>query len=287
MAGVGLVQDALYAAHEARGYHPEHPGRLPAIQQELERRGLLARLVAVPARDATPEEVQRIHSERHFETVRRSAGGHGQFDPDTYYGPRSFEAALRAAGGLIALTDQVLDGALDSGFAVVRPPGHHAEADRLMGFCLFNNVAIAAAHALHVRGLQRVLIVDPDVHHGNGTQHSFEDSPQVLYCSTHQFPFYPGTGHFREVGTGEGTGFTCNCPLPWGLGDADYLRVFDEVLLPLAEAFDPQLLLISAGFDTYQDDPIGGMKVTEGGFAAFTGRLLGLGVPTVCTLEGG
>ena len=287
MAKVGLVYDEIFMEHKPRDYHPEYPERLTKIREELKRRKLLQKLSGVPARDATREEIERVHTSAHYDTVQRSKGEWGSFDPDTYHAPQSFEAALKAAGGLCAATEQVLAGKLDSAFCLVRPPGHHAEAGHAMGFCLFNNVAVAAAHALATQGVQRVLIVDPDVHHGNGTQHSFESSRQVFYISTHQYPFYPGTGHFSEVGDGEGKGFTANCPLPGGMGDADYAAVFDEVLVPLAEAFEPQLLLVSAGFDTYQGDPIGGMRVTEAGFAMMAERLLGLNIPTVYTLEGG
>jgi len=287
MAKVGLVYDEIFMEHMPRDYHPEYPERLTKIHEELKSRKLDEKLSHVAARDATREEIERIHTSAHFESVERSKGNWGSFDPDTYHAPQSFEAALRAAGGICAATEKTLKGELDSAFCLVRPPGHHAEAGRAMGFCLFNNVAVAAAHALATQGIERVLIVDPDVHHGNGTQHSFESSRQVFYISTHQYPFYPGTGHFSEIGDGEGRGFTTNCPLPWGMGDGDYAAIFAEVIIPLAEAFEPQLLLVSAGFDTFEGDPIGGMRVTEAGFAMMAERLLGLKVPTVFTLEGG
>src|SRR6185436_12656112 len=189
-----------------------------------------------------------------------------RFDPDTQAGPHSYAAALKAAGAVTDAVDRVLDGRLDRALCLVRPPGHHAEADRAMGFCLFNNVAVAAAHALS-RGLSRVAIIDFDVHHGNGTQAIFERDPRVLYVSSHAFPFYPGTGSLDEIGEGPGHDFTVNLPLPEAMGDGEYVRIYREVVLPIGRAFDPQLVLVSAGFDPYAGDPLAPMRVTEAGFA--------------------
>jgi acetoin utilization deacetylase AcuC-like enzyme len=197
--------------------------------------------------------------------VAATEGRTVRFDPDTQAGPRSYPAALHAAGAAVDAVQRVLDGALDRAFCLCRPPGHHAEADRAMGFCLFNNAAVAAARAL-AAGLQRVLILDIDVHHGNGTQHLFEEDPRVLYVSSHAFPFYPGTGALDEVGQGDGEGYTVNLPLPGGMGDGDYARVYREVVEPVGRAFAPQLVLVSAGFDAYVADPLAGMSLTARGY---------------------
>jgi acetoin utilization deacetylase AcuC-like enzyme len=211
---------------------------------------------------------------------------------DTPVSSHSFDTARLAAGGLLALLDEVMAGRLRNGFAMVRPPGHHAERDRAMGFCLFNNVAIGAAYLRARHGLERVLVVDWDVHHGNGTQHSFARDPGVLYASTHRYPFYPGTGALDEIGQSEGAGFTLNIPFPGGFGDAEYLEAFRTVIEPIALQYAPQFVLISAGFDPHQRDPLGGMGVSEPGFAAMARSLIGVaeqvaGGRCVAVLEGG
>jgi acetoin utilization deacetylase AcuC-like enzyme len=213
-------------------------------------------------------------------------------DPDTQTTARSYEAALQAAGGLPALIDHLLAGRLDNGFALVRPPGHHAEAHRAMGFCLFNNVAVGAAYARQKHGLGRILIIDWDLHHGNGTQHSFWNDPQVLYFSTHQYPYYPGTGGLDETGGKEAPGFTVNVPLAGGCLDEDFVQIFERILLPIGRQFQPDLILVSAGFDTYYEDPLGAMMVTPQGFARLTRLVMEL-ARSVCqnrlllVLEGG
>ena len=284
----GLVFDEVFLRHRAPYEHPEHPGRLAAIWNRLKEIGLLDRCRRIPAREATREELLAIHTPDHvdrvFATARRDFV---QLDPDTYTSRESAEAARKAAGGVIDLALGVVSGTLANGFALVRPPGHHAEADRAMGFCLFNNVAIAA-QAARLAGLRRVLIVDWDVHHGNGTQASFEEEPDVLYFSTHQFPFYPGTGAATEVGSGAGRGTTVNVPWPAGMGDAEYLAAFDRVLLPIAREFRPELSLVSCGFDAAAGDLLGGMLLSPDGYAAMTERVASLaGGRVVLALEGG
>jgi len=266
MPPVGYVYDPLYLEHEMPG-HPESPARLRAIMAHLEESGVLARLTAIEPRDATPGDIELLHSPKLVETVRKTAEHSGGWlDPDTYVAPRSYDAALRAAGGLLASTDAVLDSRVGSAFCLVRPPGHHATPTQAMGFCLFNNVALAATHALERRGLERVAILDFDVHHGNGTQDCFYADPRVLYVSTHQFPFYPGGGHWAETGEGEGRGSTVNVPLPRGCGREEYLRAYRGVAAPLVRRFEPQMLFVSAGFDAHFADPLAQMLLDTRGY---------------------
>jgi len=290
MSRVGVVHHPIYQEHDPGPYHPESPRRLQALEEVLAgpASGLFTE---VEPRPATKEEICRVHRANHFERMAATAGlPRTMIDPDTQTSPRSFEAALMAAGGLVELVRAAVKGRIDAGLALVRPPGHHAEANRSMGFCLFNNVAVAAQDALRKLSLGRVLIVDWDLHHGNGTQHSFEEEKRVLYFSTHQYPFYPGTGAITETGHGQGRGYTINVPLGMGHGDAEYVQIFQRLLVPVAEKYSPELILVSAGFDIHHLDPLGGMEVTALGFAALTrclselARELG---PLVLTLEGG
>jgi len=266
MPPAGYVYDPLYLEHAMPG-HPESPARLRAIISHLEESGVLARLTKIEARDATSDDIELLHSREMVARVRGvgEAGG-AWLDPDTYVVPRSYDAALRAAGGLLAATNAVLDGEAGSAFCLVRPPGHHATPTQSMGFCLFNNVALAAAHALERRGLERVAIVDFDVHHGNGTQDCFYADPRVLYVSTHQFPFYPGSGHWAETGEGPAKGTTVNLPLPRGCGREEYLRAYREVAAPLVRRFRPQLLMVSAGFDAHFADPLAQLQLDTRGY---------------------
>jgi len=263
---VGLFDDPIFREHDAGAGHPERPERLEAARGGLKEAGLEGDLILRDPRPASREELLAVHTAEHVDLVARTDGRSHRFDPDTLAGPHSYTAALRAAGAVAGAVDEVLDGTLDRAFCIVRPPGHHATSGRAMGFCLFNNVAVAAARALE-RGLERVVVVDPDVHHGNGTQEIFWEDPRVLYVSSHQFPFYPGTGALDEVGEGAGRGFTVNLPMPAGLGDQDYSRAYREIVEPIGRAFDPQLVLVSAGFDAHEADPLGGMKLTAAGFA--------------------
>jgi acetoin utilization deacetylase AcuC-like enzyme len=268
MARSGLVADPRYLEHRPPFPHPENPDRLEAVHARLRETGILDRAVLVPPRAATDEEILLNHDETLLEQIGRTARTEaGQLDPDTYTCSRSHEIARLAAGGVLELVDRVQRGDLDSGFALVRPPGHHAEASRAMGFCLFNNIAIAAAYARKKHAIDRVLAIDWDVHHGNGTQASFYTAPETLYFSSHRYPFYPGTGGVDEVGAGEGRGFTVNVPMRAGMGDGEIVGLFRRVLLPLAEEYRPELVLVSAGFDAHHLDPLGGMGVTAAGFA--------------------
>jgi len=274
--------------------HPESPERLREIYQGIEEEVMKGRVLAkVKPRPATREELEMVHSPAYIDLIASTAGKpYVRLDPDTSTCAKSYEAALLAAGGFLELIKVVMQGKLDNGFALVRPPGHHAERDRAMGFCLFNNVAIGAHYALKNFRLQKILIVDWDVHHGNGTQNSFYEDPRVLYFSTHRYAFYPGTGAATEVGRGRGEGFTVNVPLSPGAGDAEYGILFEKILKPTALEYQPQLILVSAGFDTHYNDPLGGMEVTERGFARMTQILMEIAAATAqgklaFTLEGG
>jgi acetoin utilization deacetylase AcuC-like enzyme len=286
------VYDPIYLEHDMPG-HPENKRRLERTMSLLEGQGMLERLTALKPSPISMGRLLGNHSQGYIDQVRRvSERGGGHLDPDTYTNPRSYDAALVAAGGLVDAVEAVLDGRVETAFAMVRPPGHHALTSRGMGFCLFNNVAVAARYALEEKGLERILIVDFDVHHGNGTQDAFYEESSVLYFSTHQYPHYPGTGHWREIGKGEGQGYTANVPLPGGVGDEGFQRIFDEFLYPLAERYQPQLILVSAGYDSHWDDPLAMMGLSIAGYANLARTLKAMagdfcGGKIAFTLEGG
>jgi acetoin utilization deacetylase AcuC-like enzyme len=267
MPRVGYVYDPLYLEHNVPG-HPESPARLRAIMAHLQESGTLAQMTGLPARDAALEDLALVHSPALAQQVQEATDPFRDhwLDVDTYVVGKSYEAALRAAGGVLAAADAVLDGDAGSAFCLVRPPGHHATPSQAMGFCLFNNVAVAAAHLLERRRLSRVAVIDFDVHHGNGTQDAFYSDGRVLYFSTHQHPFYPGTGYYTETGEGAGAGAIVNVPLPAGCGDAAYLRCFREICAPVLRRFRPQYLLVSAGFDAHFADPLAQMLVSTRGY---------------------
>jgi acetoin utilization deacetylase AcuC-like enzyme len=289
---VGLVYDPIYLEHDT-GDHVENSRRLLSAISYLEETGVKEKLTCLPPRPALLEELEMIHAPEYICYVKSKAEkGGGWLDSDTVMSPRSYEVALYAAGGILVAMEAVMKEEIDSAFALVRPPGHHAIHNRAMGFCIFNNVAIAAKFALSQFNLNRVLIIDFDVHHGNGTQDAFYADPQVLYFSTHQSPLYPGTGWADETGTGEGEGTTVNFPMAAGWGDEEYLRAFNEVLVPLARRFQPQLILVSAGFDAHWADHLAMMQVSITGFAQMVRILKELAAELcqgrlVFTLEGG
>ena len=288
----GLVYDPIYLEHDT-GDHVENSRRLVEAMSYLKETGIEEKLTCLSPRPASVEELEMVHAPEYISYVKSKAEkGGGWLDPDTVMSPKSYEAALYAAGGLLVAVEEVMRGEVDNAFALVRPPGHHAMHDRAMGFCIFNNVAIAAKFALSKFSLNRVLIADFDVHHGNGTQDAFYADPTVLYCSTHQYPFYPGTGWMDETGTGEGEGTTVNFPMAAGWGDEEYLRAFNEVLIPLARRFQPQLILVSTGFDAHWADHMAMMRVGVKGFAQMVMILKELAAELcqgrlVFTLEGG
>jgi len=289
-----VVFEDEYADHDPGPGHPECPQRLESILGVLSGSGLLSGgYERWAARPATLDEVRRVHTDAHVERVRTAcASGRGHLDADTPVCAASFDVALAAAGGLLSACDEMIRGGAKRSLCLVRPPGHHATPDRAMGFCLFNNVAIAARHLQAVHGIRRVLIVDWDVHHGNGTQDVFWEDPTVLFFSMHRWPFYPGTGAAEETGGGSGRGFTINRPLPADTPRERFLEVFREVLDGPALEFAPEFVLISAGFDAFKDDPIGGLNLEAKDFAALTREVVALanrtaGGRVLSTLEGG
>jgi acetoin utilization deacetylase AcuC-like enzyme len=293
MNTVAIVRDPIYLKHSNGPMHPEGPERLLVIDSMLSEFPLKEQLTDIPPRDATFEELAWIHDENYIRRIEQTRESRFTvLDPDTSATSDSYAASLRAAGGTVEAAAAVLRGRFPAAFAFVRPPGHHAEAGRAMGFCLFNNVAVAAAYALRRHDLKRVLIVDWDVHHGNGTMHSFYDMDDVLYFSVHQYPHYPGTGRIDEIGRGAGQGYTVNVPLCGGQGDEDYLFVFREILVPVAREYNPELILVSAGFDTHRNDPLASMGLSSSGYGLLTAVLQDL-AEECCpgriafTLEGG
>jgi acetoin utilization deacetylase AcuC-like enzyme len=272
MRRVGFITHPTYLKHDMGPGHPEKPDRLMAIEGWLAKRGGFDSLEQIKPEPADRRWITLIHTPTYLDSLIRISPKSKAvpLDGDTAIGPHSLEAAFLAVGGVLAGVEGVLEGKFDHAFCAVRPPGHHAEAGRAMGFCLFNNVAIGARYAQKHGGLKRVCIIDWDVHHGNGTQHSFEDDGSVLYISTHEYPFYPGTGSADERGFGEGEGATLNCPMPAGCGDREYISLFENPIAPAVRAFRPEIILVSAGFDAHRDDPLAQMEVTSAGFGRMT-----------------
>ena len=289
---VGLTYDPIYLKHDT-GRHVENAARLVEIVSLLDKSHLRERLVAIPPQPASVDDLFRVHSIQHISRVESAAReGGGWLDADTVISGDSYQVALYAAGGVMSAVDEVVNGEVSSAFALVRPPGHHATHCRAMGFCLFNNIAVAARYALEKHNLNHILIVDFDVHHGNGTQDIFYSDPRVLYFSIHEYPFYPGTGGIRECGEGRAEGTTVNIPLFAGCGDDEYLNVFEKILVPVARRFHPQFIMVSAGYDAHWADSLALMRVSVTGFARMVGILKQLADETcggclVFTLEGG
>lgn len=264
MKKTGILWDEVFLGHLRGVAHPERPERLVAIKEIVDELGSYEK---VEPRMATDEEILSVHTPNHLNSIKQiKEQGTGYFDGDTPFTIGSYNAAFKAAGGVLNLTEQIHKGSLENGFAFVRPPGHHAEASHPMGFCLFNNIAIAAEYLIKQKQLSRVAIIDIDVHHGNGTQHSFYNRSDVFYISTHHYPYYPGTGASEEKGVGAGLGYTLNVPLPTSAADDAYLKAYDTLILPALQNYKPEFILVSAGFDAHYRDPLGGHKMTKEGF---------------------
>ena len=293
MTSVAVVQDPRFLAHLRDGGQLESHKRLEQIHSMLENLNGSLPLTALAARTATQADLEMVHTAAYIQQVAQTAHhSHSRLTADTYACAESYAVAALAAGGVMSAIDAVVAGPIMSAFVLARPPGHHAEAGRAAGFCLFNNVALGAKYARTVMGLSKVLIVDWDVHHGNGIQHIFEQDPSVLYFSTHQYPLYPGTGHFVEVGRGGGEGFNINVPLKKGMGDGEFVALYNKLLKPVALAFRPDLVMVAAGFDIHKKDPLGRMKASEIGFAGLTRIIKGIAADCcqgrlVLVLEGG
>lgn len=293
MRKTAILKDHLFLEHDPGHGHVEAPERLIGLYQALDLPENRERFFFPDFAPATFADLALNHTPGHIERIAETAGR--QFDildPDTHTSPRSYDAACLAAGAVIAGLQLVTAGRADNAAALVRPPGHHAEADRTSGFCLFNNIAVGAHYALEHLGMERIFILDWDIHHGNGTQHAFYDTDQVLYCSTHQYPYFPGTGALLEVGRGRGEGYTLNVPLPGGQNDEAFARIMNELVAPVARLYKPDCLMVSAGFDTHVSDPLGTMAVTTDGFAYMTRVLVDLAAELcdnrlVLVLEGG
>ncbi|MFA5811600.1 MAG: histone deacetylase [bacterium] len=293
MGNTTVFYDDLCTYHEMGYLHPESPRRLLSVKEVLDGDGIGRELARLGPRDATEGEIALIHDENYIKRIKATDGGElVALDPDTSANAYTWKAALRAAGGTLACVDSVFKGKARNAYAFVRPPGHHAERARAMGFCIFNNIAIAAESLIKGKGLGRVAIIDFDVHHGNGTQHAFYRRGDVFFASLHRFPFYPGTGALDETGEGEGRGATLNVPLHAGADDDDHLRALCDTIIPEVERFAPEFLLVSSGYDAHVRDPLGGMRVTTDGYRRMMRSLVELADDCcngrlVVVLEGG
>jgi acetoin utilization deacetylase AcuC-like enzyme len=289
----GVVFSPDVKRHDPGEGHPESSARIDAVSRAVEAPALSSRIEVIAPRPAEKEHVLLVHWERLYDEVMETRGRERTYlDSDTVASNDTADAAHLAVGAVLTGIERVVEGKLQNAFAVSRPPGHHAKPDKAMGFCFFNNVAVGAMYALTRFRFRRVLVIDFDVHHGNGTQKAFYTSPEVLYVSTHQHPHYPGTGSLTETGKDDGEGFTLNVPMPAGMGDSEYLRIFRDVIVPVGVEYRPELILVSAGFDAHRDDPLGGMELTAAGYASMTREILRLADTTcqgkaIFALEGG
>jgi acetoin utilization deacetylase AcuC-like enzyme len=286
MKKVGFIYDDIFLKHVPPSMHPESPERLVALTGELSKSEIVKWLVRLEPREASYDDIERVHAQEYVERMKNFETGY--LDPDTYVSEGTAEAALNAAGAVLEAVDKCREGMIERAFCAVRPPGHHAERNRAMGFCIFNNVAIGARYA-QMNGYEKVFIVDFDVHHGNGTEHIFYEDDSVFYFSTHQYPHYPGTGSESERGSGKGEGFTFNIPMLHGSGDKEYSHAYREVLHGLVSSFCPDIMLVSAGYDIHASDPLAGIHISDEGIRDIVQGILSAeeGIPSIFALEGG
>lgn len=275
MSNTALIYHPDYLKHLTGEGHPESPDRLTAIMERLDKTGLLKELAVIEPKPASEDDVLLVHSKEHLETIKSAwEEGLAAITPDTPISEESFRIAMLAVGGVLTGIDKIMACEIRNGMALVRPPGHHATPDHAMGFCLFNNIAIGARHLQKRHSIEKILIVDWDLHHGNGTQEAFYEDPSVLYFSTHQYPHYPGTGSFHETGEGKGKGFTINVPMRAGTPADEFMKKFRDALYERALEFSPEFILISAGFDAHRNDPLGELLLTEDSYAEMTRTVL-------------
>ncbi len=286
MKHVGFVYDDIFLAHETPQWHPESKERLNAITAKVRASGVLKELIQIAPAKAEISDIEAVHEAGYINRVQNARPGY--FDPDTFFSAGTLEASLYAAGAICGAVRKCRDGELDGAFCAVRPPGHHAEPNRAMGFCFFNNVAVGARYAQKL-GYKKVFIADFDVHHGNGTEHMFYDDDTVYYFSTHQYPHYPGTGSENDTGVGKGKGFNYNIPMSHGSGDRQYMEAYNDILHDVVRTFDPDIVLVSAGYDIHTRDPLAGIRVSNEGIKSIVKGILTSkkGIPCVFTLEGG
>jgi len=285
MKNVGFIYDDIFLKHETPDWHPERKERLIQIIDTLKKSGLWEKLIHIKPLRATHNDVALVHVPEYIKRIENF--GKGFLDPDTYMSEDSLEASLYAAGSVIQAVEKSRKGEIQSAFCAVRPPGHHAESNRAMGFCIFNNIAAGARHAQKI-GYKKIFIIDFDVHHGNGTQHIFEADDTVFYFSTHQYPHYPGTGRDSEKGIGKGEGYTYNVPMPGGSGDKEYLYVYQNILPDLVNRFKPDIILVSSGYDIHNNDPLSDIRISDEGIRGIVNSILSCSSnPFVFALEGG
>ncbi len=285
-----VFYDSAFLKHNPGGWHPESPARLVSALEAVRH---LPRIdIMERCRKATRDEIELVHTSEYFDYINSIPDEQTMIDPDTGYGPGSYTAALKAVGACIQAVDHVLAGESYRAFCAVRPPGHHAYSDRSKGFCVFNNIAIAAKYARVKKDMSRIAIIDYDVHHGNGTQEAFYDSPEVLFISSHQYPFYPGTGPASDIGSGKGEGYNINIPLPYGMEDEQYLEIFKHRIVPEVDKYKPELIMVSSGFDSHRDDPLAGLNLSSDIYGKITEMIVDLANKhcygrIVSVLEGG
>ena len=275
MSKTGIVTDKIFLEHDTGLGHPESKDRLQSILLYMQSKNYTKDLINIEAKNASEEDICKVHSIAHYNKIKSLSEKKGYLDGDTPYSPKTTDAALKGAGAGFELVDRIINRELENGMVLVRPPGHHAERDHAMGFCIFNNIAITAKY-IQKKGFKKIAIIDWDVHHGNGTENTFYDDDSVLFISTHQYPFYPGSGSESDTGTGKGRGYNINIPMQRGSGISEFIKAFDNKIIPSLENFIPDFILISAGFDAHINDPLANLELTTKSYEIFTEKLMSI-----------